>query len=51
MRNLDTATPLVEQYGNRVEAIQIDLEKPETISSAAKRAEDVEELWSITQGF
>ncbi|MEE8254763.1 MAG: SDR family NAD(P)-dependent oxidoreductase, partial [Nitrosomonadaceae bacterium] len=42
VRNLDSAAPLVEQYGERVEAIYIDLTKPETITAAAQQAKDVE---------
>lgn len=42
VRNLNTAEPLIEQYGDRVEAIQIDLGKPETITAAAQQAIDVE---------
>ncbi len=42
VRTLSTADPLIEKYGNRVEAIHIDLAKPETISSAAEQATDVE---------
>ena len=42
VRNLDSAKPLMDQYGDRVEAIQIDLEKPKTIIDAAKQASDVE---------
>lgn len=42
VRNPDTALPLIEQYGERVKAINIDLEKPETIITASQQAEDVE---------
>ena len=42
VRNLDTALSLTEQYGKRVEAIKIDLERPETIIAASQRAGDVE---------
>jgi short-subunit dehydrogenase len=42
VRNLDTALSLIEQYGKRVEAINIDLERPETIIAASQRAGDVE---------
>ena len=42
VRTLSTAQSLIEKYGDRVEAIQIDLAKPETISAAAERATDVE---------
>lgn len=42
VRTLSTADPLIEKYGNRVEAILIDLAKPETILAAAKQATDVE---------
>lgn len=42
VRTLSSADPLTEKYGSRVEPILIDLEKPETISAAAKRSPDVE---------
>ena len=42
VRTLSTAQPLIEKYGDQVEAIHIDLAKPETISAAAKHATDVE---------
>ena len=42
VRNLDSARELTEKYGERVEAIQIDLEKPETIQQAAAKATDVD---------
>ncbi len=42
VRNLSKAEPLIKQYGDRVEAIQIDLAKPETITAAAQQAKDVE---------
>ncbi len=42
VRSLDSAAPLVEAYGDRVEAIHLDLADPETITAAAKRASDVE---------
>lgn len=42
VRTLSTADPFIEKYGNRVEAIFIDLAKPETIFAAAKKATDVE---------
>lgn len=40
--NLNSAESLIGQYGDRVEAIQIDLSKPEAITAAAKHASDVE---------
>ena len=42
VRNLDSAKPLLDQYGDRVEALHIDLEKPETITNAAQHAADVQ---------
>ncbi len=42
VRTISTADPLIEKYGDCVEAIQIDLAKPETISAAAENATDVE---------
>ncbi|NNC68223.1 MAG: SDR family oxidoreductase [Gammaproteobacteria bacterium] len=42
VRNLDSAKALTDQYGDRVEAIHIDLAKPETIQQAAQHATDVD---------
>ena len=42
VRNLDSAQPLVDQYGEKAIPIHIDLSKPETISQAAKQTKDVE---------
>lgn len=42
VRTISTADPLIQKYGSRVEAIQIDLSRPETIHSAADKATDVE---------
>ena len=42
VRSLDSAAPLIEQHGERVEAIYIDLAKPETIIAAAQHTKDVE---------
>lgn len=42
VRNLDSAKPLIDKYGDRVQAIQIDLEKPESITQAAKNATDTD---------
>lgn len=42
VRNPDTAVPLVEKYGERVEAINLNLEKPETIIKASQLTEDVQ---------
>lgn len=42
VRTPETAGPLVEQYGETVTPIQIDLSKPETITAAAKTADDVD---------
>lgn len=42
VRNPDTVLSLIERYGKRVEAINIDLEKPETIIAASQRTADVE---------
>ena len=42
VRNVGSAKTLLDRYGDRVEAIQIDLEKPETIQYAAQRASDVD---------
>lgn len=42
VRNKDSATPLVEQFGNRVQPIEVDMGKPASISNAAKIAQDVD---------
>ena len=42
VRNLNTALPLIEKYGEKIEAITIDLEKPATIIAASQQAKDVE---------
>ena len=42
VRTLSTAKPLLDKYGDRVEVIQIDLAKPETITAASAKATDVE---------
>lgn len=42
VRNLQSADPLIEKYGARFTPIYIDLEKPETIVEAAKKAKDTE---------
>ena len=41
VRNIDSAQPLVDAYGEKVVPILIDLGKPETIIDAANVAEDV----------
>ncbi len=42
VRNLDTATPLVEQHGEKVVPIHIDLGDPQIIATAAQKASDVQ---------
>ena len=42
VRNLDSIKSLIDQYGDRVQAIQIDLANPESIVAAAKNAPDTE---------
>ena len=42
VRTIESANPLIEKYGDRVEAVQIDLAKPESIVSAAEKLKDVE---------
>jgi NAD(P)-dependent dehydrogenase (short-subunit alcohol dehydrogenase family) len=41
VRKLDSAKSLVSEFGDRVVPIVLDLEKPETVSAAAKLASDV----------
>ncbi len=42
VRSLAAADPLIEKYGERVQAILIDLENPMTITAAAQKTKDVE---------
>lgn len=42
VRTLDSASPLLQEYGDRVVPIQIDLGEPETIAAAAETAKDVQ---------
>lgn len=42
VRNLDSAAPLVEKYGNKVIPVQMDLTKPETLTAAAETMRDVQ---------
>lgn len=42
VRSLDSASPLIEKYGDKVIAIQIDLGEPEIITAAAEQAKDVQ---------
>ncbi|MDA0265405.1 MAG: SDR family oxidoreductase [Cyanobacteria bacterium] len=42
VRTLESAAPLVNKYGDKVEPIHIDLSKPESITAAAQTAADVE---------
>ncbi len=41
VRNPASAGPLVEAFGDKVVAVELDLTKPETIRAAASRAKDV----------
>jgi short-subunit dehydrogenase len=41
-RNIDTLSPLVEKYGDKVIPIKIDLNEPSTITQAAAIASDVD---------
>ncbi len=42
VRNLDSASPLIEQYNDKIVPIKIDLDHPETITAAANQTKDVE---------
>lgn len=42
VRNLDSAAPLVEKYGDQVIPVQIDLTKPATLTAAAETMRDVQ---------
>ena len=44
VRNVASAQPLIDSYGDKVVAIEVDLSKPETITNAAGQASDVELL-------
>lgn len=44
VRRLDTAVPLVAQYGSRVAPVELDVLRPELIEAAARRCTDVEVL-------
>lgn len=51
VRTLDSASPLVEKYGNKVVPIHIDLGNPQSISTAAQEANDVEVVISNAGAF
>lgn len=42
VRSLDSASPLIEKYGDKVIPIQIDLGEPEIITIAAEQTKDVQ---------
>lgn len=42
VRNLDSAAPLVEHYGDKVVPVRVDLAKPETIIAIAETTRDVQ---------
>ncbi|MDW3095464.1 MAG: SDR family oxidoreductase [Gammaproteobacteria bacterium] len=42
VRDTSSASDLIEKYGNRVSAIKLDLADPQTITNAAKTANDAE---------
>jgi NAD(P)-dependent dehydrogenase (short-subunit alcohol dehydrogenase family) len=42
VRNIDSAAPLVAEYGQRVQPVQVDLSQPETIRAATEIAADVQ---------
>lgn len=42
VRNLDSAGPLVAAHGDKIVPIEIDLQKPDTITAAARTATDVQ---------
>ena len=42
VRNVDSAQALVDAYGDKAVPIEVDMSKPETITTAAKQATDVE---------
>ncbi len=42
VRNIDSVAPLIDQYGDRVQAVELDMSKPATIRDAATQAQDVD---------
>ena len=42
VRSLDTAMPLIEVYGEKIQPLQLDVSDPDMIINAAKQASDVE---------
>jgi len=42
VRTLESASPLVQEYGDRLVPIQIDIGEPETIAAAVAKAKDVQ---------
>ncbi|MEM6434838.1 MAG: SDR family oxidoreductase [Cyanobacteria bacterium P01_D01_bin.115] len=42
VRQLDSASPLVERYGDKVVPVALDLANPDSITAAAQTAQDVE---------
>lgn len=42
VRNVESAQPLIQQHGDKIVPIELDLSKPETIQKAAATATDVE---------
>lgn len=42
VRSMDSAQPLVEAYGDMVVPVHVDMDKPETITAAARTANDVQ---------
>lgn len=42
VRNVDSAAPLVEEHGDKVVPVELDLSNPDTIVAAAKTADDVQ---------
>ena len=42
VRDLDTASALVDAYGDRLVPVELDISKPETVAAAAETASDVQ---------
>lgn len=42
VRNVDSAEELVQKYGDRIQVVYVDIEKPETIAALAETAKDVQ---------
>ncbi|MEN8447359.1 MAG: SDR family NAD(P)-dependent oxidoreductase, partial [Cyanobacteria bacterium J06555_13] len=51
VRRLESATPLVEKYGDKVVPVHVDLTEPSSITALAKEATDVQVVISNAGAF